>query len=271
MVVNRIDEHYNNINNNMPRDYIGASVAGEPCKRKLHYSFRQADKVEIQPRTKRIFKRGHEEEKKIIETLKLVGLSIIYDGDYQKSFKFDEYMYCHPDGLVTKGYPYIDSLGLYALEIKTHNDKSFQELKKNGVEKSKPLHYAQCQLAIHGFKTNEYDVNECLYIALNKNDEEYYEEVIEYDPYFCRSLIDDIKEVIYNPTPPKKISDRKEFYLCKMCNFSDVCHSEKPPVKSCMTCKNISFTPNGKHKFTCKKGFDDLDWGICRQWENGIE
>lgn len=59
------------------------------------------------------------------------------------------------------------------LEFKTHNDRSFNELANSSVYASKYAHYVQVQCYMHKF-----GLRLCLYMAVNKNNDELYAEYI---------------------------------------------------------------------------------------------
>ena len=60
---------------------------------------------------------------------------------------------------------------MHVVETKSHKEKSFKELVKHnplgggeGLKKSKPDHYAQCQSYMHA-----QGLSRCIYLAVNKH------------------------------------------------------------------------------------------------------
>ena len=57
---------------NNPRPYLGASIMGDPCPRKLWYGFRWYAKPTFMAKTLRAFEDGHRTEDLMAERLRLV-------------------------------------------------------------------------------------------------------------------------------------------------------------------------------------------------------
>ena len=60
------------------RTYVGASVLGDECERKLWYSFRWAHEPEVfDGRKLRLFNTGHVEEDRLIADLRRAGIDVL--------------------------------------------------------------------------------------------------------------------------------------------------------------------------------------------------
>lgn len=230
------------------RGYLGASSIGDECARKLWYGFRWARKPQFDGRLYRLFQSGHLAEARFVADLRSIGAEV-YDVDPAsgKQFGFKDlggHMRGHMDGAGRR----IPSGGekWHVLEFKTHNEKSFADLKKNQVKKAKPLHYAQ-MVVYMGWSTME----RSLYLAVNKNTDELYAERIEFDPVLFQQLLVKGERIIFGQEPPPKLNEDPKFYLCNMCDFKDVCHGNQVPNLSCRTCVHSTPEREGDGRWSC--------------------
>ena len=125
---------------NYRRPHLGCSELGKPCDRALWYSFRWATSPTFDGRMLRLFLRGHREEELFLEELRGMGVEVLdRDPDTKQQFRWTGHkghLAGSADG-VALGLP--EAPKTWAIvEFKTHGDKSFNELKKSGVEKAKP-------------------------------------------------------------------------------------------------------------------------------------
>lgn len=74
-LVEAIDRHWEAAQTG-DRAHLGASQIGEPCERKLVYSFRHACKAKFDGRMLRLFDRGHREEERFLTYLAQVGFDL---------------------------------------------------------------------------------------------------------------------------------------------------------------------------------------------------
>ena len=86
-IVDEIFSHYYNTYNGEFRPHLGASMGGDPCMRKLWYSFRWA-KIILHPgRIQKLFQRGHKEEPTFANELKAVGINVLTEDQNGKQFR----------------------------------------------------------------------------------------------------------------------------------------------------------------------------------------
>jgi hypothetical protein len=121
-----------------PRAHMGCSTLGHHCERWLWLSFRWAVVEKFQGRILRLFRRGFNEEATIISDLRAIGMSV---SGTQRRVNFGSHVSGSLDG-IGKGVPGAPKTE-HVLEFKTHSLKSFNDLEKNGVAKSKPQHFRQ--------------------------------------------------------------------------------------------------------------------------------
>lgn len=232
-----------------PRDgqRIGPSAIGHPCERNVWLSFRWASEPErFDGRMLRLFGTGHLYEDRLVEALTQAGMTVRAVGEDGRQIPIE-----YADG---HGYGKLDGevLGVpdapttwHVLEIKTHNQTSFNRLKKVGVAEHKPEHVAQMQLYMHGRGRTR-----ALYLAVCKNDDELYAERIEYDPVAATQLVAKAERVRGNAFAPQKINDT-DTYPCTFCRHKALCHEGAWGRRNCRTC--IHSTAAGGGRWKCER------------------
>ena len=224
-----IDEYHESIPNR-PRSYLGPSSAGVKCDRALWYQFRWVDSEEISGRMLRLFRRGTMEEVTALKDIEAIGCNVIHTGSDQININFGPHIFGHPDGVIESGLPEAPK-SRHIWECKTHNKKSFDALEKEGVEKSKPAHFIQMQLYMHGTH-----IERALYYAVCKDDDRIYTERIKYQKEIAVASLERLSRIIYSDYAPARISDNPAWFECKWCSYFQVCHNGKLPKRNCRTC-----------------------------------
>lgn len=216
------------------RAHLGASLVGKACSRQIWYSYRWVKKPVFDGRMLRLFQTGHLAEERMITELKaLAGRNgqVHSVGSDGKQFSFSEFgghFSGSCDG-VASNLPGID--GWCLLEFKTHSAKSFEWLEKNKVQVAKPEHYAQMQLYM-----GEMELPRALYLAVNKNTDALYSEIVEYSPAEFEKLRDKALRIIKSESPPPKLRDTIEGFDCEYCDYQAMCHGDAVPEVNCRTC-----------------------------------
>lgn len=233
-----------------PRAYLGASVIGDECARKLWYGLRWATLPDFDGRMYRLFQTGHLEEPRMIRDLRDIGATVYErDPDTGRQFNYVD-LWGHYRGST-------DGIGSrlpggerkhHILEFKTHSAKSYADLKRHGVQQSKPVHYAQMQVYMGWAK-----LSYALYLARNKDTDELHAERIESDPVAFDRLREKAERVVFAPLPPARLSDDPAFFKCKLCDHKDVCHGYTGPRKSCRTCVHASPVKTGDGAWECAR------------------
>jgi len=225
------------------RPHMGASLAGHHCDRYLWLSFRWAFKEKFSGRMLRLFRRGQLEESLFAQDLESAGIIVTTTDDNGMQFRVD--FGCHisgsMDGIIESGVPEAPKTR-HVVEMKTHNDKSFKDLKAKGVEKAKPQHYAQIQLYMLGT-----GVDRALYLAVNKNDDELYSERVRFDGDYANKLLERLKRIVTLDRIAEPCSGASlEWYLCKFCPAYDMCHRNATTVQhNCRTCAHSTAKADG--------------------------
>lgn len=244
-----IDKYHESIPHR-PRPYIGPSSAGINCDRALWYSFRWVLPNHLEGRIVRLFRRGSLEEETAAADLRAIGCVINYTGKNQITVPLGPHVMGHPDGIIFEGLPEAPRTR-HVWECKTHNKKSFDSLEKEGVEKSKPGHWIQMQLYMHGTHTER-----ALYYAVCKDDDRIYTERIQYNHEAATRALERLQRIIFSDYAPARITDNPAWYECKMCSFFGICHGGKLPARNCRTC--LHSTPDKKDGWHCALD----DWGL---------
>lgn len=288
---------------------IGLSSIGDDCQRKIWYGFRRCKMPKHSPRIKRLFSRGHLEEPRFIDYLQGIGCKIypfdtnykLYYNNITSEFKVatspddgfvdvSEHVgfvhdanrqgvefpvqwrvsavHGHVAGALDgKGY-LPESYGIdgqILFEFKTHGDKSFKDLQKQGMKMSKPLHYAQC--CAYGYLSN---LNYACYVAVNKNTDDLYIEVVALNQKTGEALIQKAERIVTIQEPPPRLHENPTFWICKGCDYFSICHAKEQVHKNCRSCKHAEAVKD--KQWVCNKHSQILTEDIILNeygcWEN---
>lgn len=241
------------------RTYLGASVLGDECEAKLWFSFRWAHEPEqFEGRKLSIFETGHAWEDRLVEYLKLGGLQV----DAVDPATGEQYMISfagghaggHTDGKVV-GVVEAPKTP-HVLECKSHNQKSFLELRRKGVKDAKPAHYAQMQTYMH-FQS----LTRALYVSVNKNDDELHIERVEYDVSYALNLVVKAERIVTAESRPPRLHEDPEAKMawqCRFCTARPVCHDGAMPRRTCRTCLHSTAEMDGQGRWSCDRHKKDI-------------
>ena len=203
------------------------------------------------------------EEATIAADLKAIGIDIHSTEGAQARVDFGSHVSGSLDGIIESGVPGAPK-ARHIFEAKTHSKKSFDDLVKHGVEKSKPVHSAQMQVYMHG--TN---IDRALYFAICKDDDRIYTERLRYSRTEAERLIARGHRIALADRMPEPLSSNPSWYECKFCAGHDFCHgSKKTKEINCRTCAHSTAepsTPNSDAHWTCAR-FDRSVIPIATQY-----
>jgi hypothetical protein len=230
---------------------LGSSFIGEECIRQIWLDWRGFAREEFEGRMLRLFETGHLQEARIVEDLRRAGFAVWDKREDGRQFEFSDdsgHFITKVDGVV-KDVP--ESEKPHVLEVKTHNKNSFSSLVKKGVQEAKPTHYAQVQIsmALGGF-------TRALYVAVCKDDEQFYVERVREDETEQKKLKAKIIKLTEARLRPAGISDDGSSFGCKFCSMKSVCIKEAEPLRHCRTCAMC--TPGQEGKWVCELNKDTL-------------
>jgi len=230
----RIYRYHESRNGDWRRPHLGASIIGEPCSRKIWYSFRWFRKPTFDGRILRLFETGHLAECRIFYELKNIGIKIY---GQQKSFTILPHFSGSIDGI---GEGFSESKAPHLLEVKTHNKKSWDDLNTNGVAESKPQHFIQMQTYMGGL-----GIDRAYYLAINKDTDEIYAERIKYDHKIFLDIKAKADMIISSCDAPERIEENPARFACRFCDYKNICHGSEVPEKNCRTCQFGTFCEEG--------------------------
>lgn len=253
---------------------LGASSEGHPCLRSVWLGFRWASPRRVSAKGTRIFHRGSIEELRLRSYLLLAGVTLRtpkqLDAKGQNRY-FDAHKAGANDGAVF-GVPDMPNEPML-LEGKAINSATFEKLTKlvggipQGLKIGKPDHYTQVQRYLSQFSNKRGPYQFALYVAVNKDSEELYAEIVPRDEYEISRIDASAKIVIFGTQAPDRIGGPAH-YICKsMCDHQAVCQGGEAPIKSCRTCTHFGVTPRDCVCETfAKKLTHDQQKAACPSW-----
>jgi hypothetical protein len=233
--------------NSVPhRPYLGMSAIGAPCDRALWYGFRWASPKRFDAATIKRFADGHATEAVAIARLKAVDCLEVHDisPDTGRQFGYEDHrghFKGHMDGAI---------LGLlqapktwHVLEIKAVSDTKLRELEKAMEKVGEKLalrawnetYYAQAVLYMDYAGLDRHYSVVCTaggrrWMGIRTNA----------DPIEAKRLRSRALSIIVSDNPPPKISESPDWYICKWCDHSAICHEGERPQIHCRTCLHAS-------------------------------
>ena len=230
------------------RQHLGASLIGRPCSRQLWYTFRWTRKSAFPGRVLRLFARGQSEEDVFVADLRAAGCEVLdRDPRTGRQFQFAD-VGGHFGGSMDAQARGLEEAPKtwHVVEMKTHAAKSYADLQKKGVEKSKPEHYAQMQCYMHWS-----GLDRAYYLAVNKDTDDLYGERVRHDKAAAEKYIERARQVITSPEPLPRVSDDPAYYLCKWCDYQHQCHGTEGPAINCRTCCHATPETDGDARWSC--------------------
>lgn len=234
-----------------PRGYLGMSQIGDSCERKLWYSFRWAGREAFDAATLKRFADGHRTEDLIVDRLKLVEeldiVATLPDGGQIRIIDHDGHFSGHLDGTI---------VGLlqapktpHILEIKCVGDKKMAELKKAvadlgekmALRKWNQVYYGQAQAYMHYMSYTRHYM-----VVATAGGRDWMSVRTEYDAAYALQIVNKAKRIITAQEPPDRISNKPDWWECRFCHFSPICHEGEMPDRTCRTCAHSTPIENGQ-------------------------
>ena len=273
-ILDLIDQHCQvALQDGKRRTHLGASRIGHECSRAVWYEFRWVAKEEFSGRVLRLFNRGHLEEARFVGYLRGIGCVVAdvdpVTGDQFRVKGVMGHFGGSCDGQALLPPEICDAIGIphnepVLLEFKTESTKSFPNTQSKGVQRAKPVHWAQ--MCVYGFLLR---INFCLYIVVDKNTDELHVELVKLDKYHGKAMIDIAQGVIAGGEAPVRTFPASH-QSCKFCSFKANCHFGKPFDKNCRSCKYAQPVCEGKWACHKHKGIipEDFIPEGCPDWES---
>lgn len=234
------------------RWHLGASIIGQPCARKIWYSFRWVKREIHEGRMMRLFQRGHREEDQFVHRLRRIGIQVWDRDPYStpdpETGELKQWRVQHPDNAHFGGsldgiafIPWLPEGYQYAItEFKTHSDNSFKKVSTKGVAYAKPEHFGQ--MSTYGQKKGYFYG---LYCAVNKNNDDYHWQFTALKHELAAGLDSRAIKIIEAVTPPTRYSENSAHNTCKQCHHRDICHLGAPYAVNCRSCQFVRPLPDG--------------------------
>lgn len=245
------------------RVYLGASQIGEPCHRKLFYNFRNACARNIPAQGLRAIEDGFTQEKVMAERLRMIPQIKLYtenENNEQIGFEMLGFLKGHIDGMILN--PIDGSQTEYEIwEHKSCNQTKWNKLKKLIEEKGEKqalqiwdkIYFEQALIYMKAFDKKRHSMT-----VSTPGGRDYLYCRTEYNNEIAENIIDKARAIIFdNFNIPAKLSENREFFQCKFCEFSAICHDGDFPDVNCSTCRYRDADLKSK-KFRCLYKDKDL-------------
>ena len=207
-----------------PRGYLGASLIGEACLRKIQYSYQATEAKPHSGKTLRIFKAGHLFEEMSAGELRLAGFDLKTHDKEGKQFGFQAAggkIAGHIDGVLCGGPAVIAYPALW--EHKALGPKSWNEVVKKGVAVAKPVYAAQ--LALYQAYLNLTE-NPAIFTARNRDTQELYHEAVAFDAALAQAMSDKAVQIVQASEQGEllpRVARDKSFWMCRFCEHAERC------------------------------------------------
>lgn len=207
-----------------PRPYLGASIVGSECLRKVQFDWWR--KSAHPARTREIFARGHYFEQRSREQLIAAGFKFA-PPDVLGFSVVDGLLRGHADGIIIAG-PNLSGVYLnfpFLWEHKAINAKNWRALERDGLEKAFPQYAAQVAL----YQAYLDITNPALFTALNADTCERLHFFVPFDAERAQTWSDRAVTIIEatraNELLPRGFDDPQDWH-CRMCAHHERCWDE---------------------------------------------
>lgn len=234
------------------RPYLGASVVGEACARRLWMGFRWAGRERFDGRMLRLFDTGHREEARLLDELRALGMEVHDrqpDGTQYAVSAHGGHFRGHADAVV-RGLPEAPKTW-HLVDVKTVSAKKLAELTKKGFRTAYPRYWTQGQVYM-----GLMELERAAFVFVVKDTDEIYVERFEFDRAEFDRIMERAGRIIFAPEPPPGISTDPAWHECKFCPFHAICHGTAAPAVSCRTCAHVTPIPDGGWR--CERHAYDL-------------
>lgn len=212
------------------RGYLGASIIGDPCERKAWYYYHKPElRQPLNDVGHLAVNCGHRSEDVMAHYLRMVdGVELITQQDNGGQMGFSDFggrFKGHIDGII-RGILQAPKT-VHVWEHKSANVKKFTEFQnlktkhdeKEVLQKWNITYYGQAQIYMHYFGYTRH------YMTVSLQGVRDFDSCrTEYDKGYAQSLVSKAGRVLELQSPPPRISNKSDFYLCRFCDFQGECH-----------------------------------------------
>ncbi len=207
MLKELIDKYYSDRERSREQHRFYITDAGR-CGRAIFFKFKNVPREKMTPDVLRMFDHGDYVQMQILNTL--FGLGIVRASEI--NIPPQEMISGRADAIITLNNE------LYVVDFKSMNSMIFQKL-----EAPKEENINQIQLYLHFFK-----IPKGILLYMNKNTSRLKEFVINYDPFLCQKLLQDLAQIktkIETNIVPLRFSGYPDNWQCRYCQFKDICRT----------------------------------------------
>jgi hypothetical protein len=205
--------------NDLPRDYLGASLIGETCLRKIQLEWMTSSTFPARVRS--IFARGHYFEAESREQLLEAG--IVFAPIEKLGFIIAGGPIAgHADGIITRVPDDINLTTPALWEHKAVNAKNFKAVERDGLAKVFPRYAGQ--VAIYQNFLGVF--NPALLTFVNSDTCERLHFTVDFDPRLAQETIDRAVDVVRATRAGEllpRLDPNLEDFRCKMCSHRERC------------------------------------------------
>ena len=202
---------------------LRASRIGTLCDRALFYSVAGAEEITTE-KSQRIFEVGKVLEPVIVSWLRNDGWNVkrnLFDSSNESMSLSLEVnggtIIAHPDCVISR-----DDNKLILADIKTMNDRSFRNLKREGTVKSHPQYADQLTIYAQALRECGHSIEQLTIVALNKNNCEGYIDYFTFEPERY-SVLKERAERIFACNEAPEQGERFADWCCGYCGYSHLC------------------------------------------------
>lgn len=229
------------------RAYLGASVLGDPCARRLWLGFRWVGREQFTGRLLRLFDTGHREEARVLDELRAIGVEVWDrqpDGRQFGVQGLGGHLRGHLDAVV-RGLPEAPRTA-HVFDVKTVSSKKFAELQKLGVAKAYPRYHAQGTIYM-----GLMDLDRAAFLFVVKDTDALHLERFEFNQAEFDRLMARAERIIFAAEPPEGLSRDPAWWECKFCHFHAHCHGTAAPAATCRSCAHVTPERAGDARWSC--------------------
>jgi len=232
------------------RPYLGMSGIGQPCARQQWYGFHWVAEVTFEASTLKLFEDGHRTEDLYADRLRSVpGVTLIVaDPVTGRQIGFEDFgghfkghMDGHIEGLLQA------PVTPHVWEHKATNETKFNKLIKLGMDLGKgALKEWDFTYYVQGILYMDYGNYTRHYLTASTPGGRVDTSVrTNADPKEAQKQKDKAEKIIFDKSIPEKISDKPDYYLCRWCDNSDICHEGAASDRNCRTCTHSTARREG--------------------------
>ena len=223
------------------RNYLQCSSVGADCERQTWYRWRWCLDEQFDAKTLCNFESGHADEELMSGRLRAVPyikLQTGYDDGTQYEVNYlNGHVLGHLDGVIEKIKAAPKTMHVW--EHKSVNPTKFKKLdklkqehgEKAALEHWDTVYYAQAQLYMGLTRLTRHYLT-----VTTPGGREMTTCRTNYDSGAFKKLKEKIQKIFDSEEAPPRISKKPDYYKCRWCSFSEICHGNKVPQVNCRTC-----------------------------------